>query len=180
MDKSEISLANHSNRRCGSTFDALRVCCSSGRRLGHIEITCSVIENIGGLKGPPKRQRKYSFLCFRMLETPVISVLGQDPNRTHRINANSFQQNAITTVNGWQYVAFYTSNIQEGRKTVCHANLSRRQPVILENAAEASRWETLTFEDYEQTADDGHNTISIGVCKGDGTIHIAFDHHCDL
>jgi hypothetical protein len=35
------------------------------------------------------------------------------------------------------------------------------------------------FDDYEQRSDDGHNTISVGVCKGDGTVHVAFDHHCD-
>lgn len=109
-----------------------------------------------------------------MLQTPLVSVLGQDPDRKHRINANSFQQNAITTVNGWQYVGFYTSSTQEGNKSICYANLGRRQPT----ANEAS-WETLTFEDYEQAVDDGHNTISIGVCRGDGTIHIAYDHHCD-
>lgn len=37
----------------------------------------------------------------------------------------------------------------------------------------------LSFSDYEQLVDDGHNTISIGVCRGDGSIHLAFDHHCD-
>ena len=32
---------------------------------------------------------------------------------------------------------------------------------------------TLVFRDYKQTQDNGHNTISVGVCKGDGTIHVA-------
>lgn len=54
-------------------------------------------------------------------------------------------------------------------------NLGRRK--IL--ASSYSEWEILSFPDYEQVADDGHNTISIGVCRGDGSIHLTFDHHCD-
>lgn len=110
-----------------------------------------------------------------MLSAPSISILGQDPSRKHRINANSFQQHAITTVNGFQYVAFYVDIPEENKKGACYANLARRQTV----SGATSAWETLGFEDYEQTVDDGHNTISIGVCKGDGTVHLAFDHHCD-
>ena len=112
-----------------------------------------------------------------MPKGPIISILGQDPEgRTHRINANSFQQNAITTVYGWQYVAFYTDGARPGKAGVCNVNLARRR-VDKPNAD--TKWQTLTFEDYDQVTDDGHNTISIGICKGDGTIHMAFDHHCD-
>lgn len=107
-----------------------------------------------------------------MLQEPIVSVLGKDPERKHRINANSFQQNAITTVNGWQYVAFYT-DAGYGKIGRCYANLARRQTFQQEGT-----WQSITFED-EQTVDDGHNTISIGVCAGDGTIHMAFNHHCD-
>jgi hypothetical protein len=107
-----------------------------------------------------------------MLQEPVVSVLGQDPDRKHRINANSFQQNAITTLNGWQFVAFYT-DATEGKTGSCHVNLARRQIVSPEE-----RWQKLTFDD-KQIIDDGHNTISIGVCSGDRTLHLAFDHHCD-
>jgi len=110
-----------------------------------------------------------------ILEKPLISLLGHDPDRTHRINASSFQQNAITTLNGWQYAAFYTESRQNAKRT-CHVNLGRRQ---VEPVEVVGTWQTFTFEDYEQTVDDGHNTISIGVCRGDGTIHVAFDHHCD-
>jgi hypothetical protein len=52
-------------------------------------------------------------------------------------------------------------------------NLARRQ------IFPAGEWQFLTFKDYKQIADDGHNGINIGVCKGDETIHVAFDHHCD-
>jgi hypothetical protein len=105
-----------------------------------------------------------------MLPDPKISILGDDPNRPNRINANSFQQHAITTANCFQYAVFYT----DVRKGVCYANISRRQIT-----PSVHGWETLTFSDYEQIVDDGHNTISVGICRGDGTVHLGFDHHCD-
>lgn len=113
------------------------------------------------------------------LTSPTITILGQDPNRKHRINANSFQQNAITTVKGWQYAAFYTPVLPGKSGAGCYVNIARRQLLPGLAPGRSSEWQVLTFEDYEQVRDDGHNTISIGVCEGDGTIHMAFDHHCD-
>ena len=111
-----------------------------------------------------------------MLRDPQITVLGEDPgSRKHRINANSFQQNAITTIDGWQYVAYYTENTKRSDKA-CNVNLARRK---IGTEVKAGEWDTLTFEDYDQIVDDGHNTISVGVCRGDGSIHLSFDHHCD-
>ena len=110
------------------------------------------------------------------MHSKLISILGQDPNRIHRINSNSFQQNAIVTVNGWQYTTFYTERIGQKHAGAIFVNVSRRR---VDRDLENSSWETLIFNDYEQTVDDGHNTISIGVCRGDGTAHVAFDHHCD-
>ncbi|KAF9871794.1 hypothetical protein CkaCkLH20_10728 [Colletotrichum karsti] len=100
------------------------------------------------------------------------SELALDARREHRINANSFQQDALTTFNGWQYACFYSH--KDATSNVLFVSIARRP--IRDSVGE---WQTLTFKDYEQTADDGHNTISIGVCAGDGTIHVAFDHHCD-
>ncbi|KAK1579342.1 uncharacterized protein LY79DRAFT_522881 [Colletotrichum navitas] len=100
------------------------------------------------------------------------SELTLDARREHRINANSFQQDALTTFNGWQYACFYTHKDASGR--VLFVSLARRSV-----SQTLGSWETLTFDDYEQTADDGHNTISIGICAGDGSIHVSFDHHCD-
>jgi BNR repeat-containing family member len=36
-------------------------------------------------------------------------------------------------------------------------------------------WSTLELTDYTLAADDAHNTISLGVCPGDGTLHLSFD-----
>lgn len=97
-----------------------------------------------------------------------IHKLGEDPDTKHRLNAWSYQQNAATSFRGWQYVAFYRRKSQRAR----HVVICRRKLTD-------SSWKSIELEDYDQTTEDGHNTISIGICRGDGTIHLSFDHHCD-
>ncbi|KAI0377539.1 hypothetical protein F5Y04DRAFT_176118 [Hypomontagnella monticulosa] len=110
-----------------------------------------------------------------MLADPSISVLGPDP--THRncvLNGNAFQQDAIQSFNGWQYACFYSQlKPEEGDKEPLYIHLSRRK-------LPEGHWETLVFDDYPQTTDDGHNTVQLGICPGDGTIHLSYDHHCDI
>ncbi|KAI1464343.1 uncharacterized protein F4812DRAFT_452969 [Daldinia caldariorum] len=108
-----------------------------------------------------------------MLTEPSASVLGLDP--THRncvLNGNAFQQDAIQSFNGWQYASFYSYLSAEAAHEPLYIHLSRRK-------LPDGEWETLVFEDYPQTTDDGHNTVQIGICPGDGTIHLSYDHHCD-
>ena len=78
------------------------------------------------------------------------------------INGKSFQQDAIVSHNGYQYVGYYG-----GDRDVCLAR--RKLP--------SGKWEILRFQDYNFKSNDAHNTISIGICPKDGTIHVAFDHH---
>ncbi|MHC4741728.1 MAG: BNR repeat-containing protein [Planctomycetota bacterium] len=78
------------------------------------------------------------------------------------INGLSFQQEALITHKKHQYVGYY-----DGARRVCIAR--RKLP--------AGEWQILRFEDYDFKSNDAHNTISIGICPNDGTIHIAFDHH---
>ncbi len=81
-------------------------------------------------------------------------------------NFVSFQQNAITTYNGYQYITFWNR-----AKKVC---LSRKK-------LPDGKWETIALEGYTSPYDlsDNHYNISFGICKSNGTIHIAFDHHND-
>ena len=81
---------------------------------------------------------------------------------TGYMNGESFQQDGITTVAGWQYTAFWD---QSG-----YVNLSRRQ-------LPGGAWQNLRLTDYATTSTDSHNTISIGISRQDGTIHLAFDMH---
>ncbi|KAI5923944.1 hypothetical protein F4810DRAFT_155425 [Camillea tinctor] len=109
-----------------------------------------------------------------MLADPSISVLGPDPaHRKCALNGYAFQQDAIQSCNGWQYSCFYSPLAGAGAEPEpLYVHLSRRK-------LPHGSWETLVFDDYPQTTDDGHNTVQLGVCPGDGTIHLSYDHHCD-
>ncbi|KAI1632501.1 hypothetical protein F4809DRAFT_656286 [Biscogniauxia mediterranea] len=108
-----------------------------------------------------------------LLADPCVSVLGPDPvHRKCAINGYAFQQDAIQSCNGWQYSCFYSSLPGGAEPEPLYVHLSRRK-------LPHGRWETLVFDDYPQTTDDGHNTVQLGVCPGDGTIHLSYDHHCD-
>lgn len=78
------------------------------------------------------------------------------------LNGESFQQEGVLTFEGYQYTAFWN--------TARHVVLARR-------ALPNGEWQSLEFTDYANTESDAHNTISIGVAPGDGTLHLAFDHH---
>ncbi len=78
------------------------------------------------------------------------------------INGLAFQQDAVVTHGSHQYVGYY-----DGDRHVCLAR--RRLP--------AGAWKVVRFPDYDFKSNDAHNTISIGICPQDGTIHVAFDHH---
>ncbi|MHC4519303.1 MAG: BNR-4 repeat-containing protein, partial [Planctomycetota bacterium] len=78
------------------------------------------------------------------------------------INGLAFQQDALVTHGTHQYVAFY-----DGNRRVCLAR--RRLP--------KGHWQVLRFPDYDFRSNDAHNTISMGICPQDGTVHLAFDHH---
>ncbi|KAI0169982.1 hypothetical protein GGR52DRAFT_490120 [Hypoxylon sp. FL1284] len=107
-----------------------------------------------------------------MLADPLISFLGPDPaHRNCVLNGNAFQQDVIQSFNGWQYACFYSS--LPGASEPLYIHLSRRK-------LPRGSWETLVFDDYPQIADDGHNTVQLGICPGDGTIHLSYDHHCDI
>lgn len=109
-----------------------------------------------------------------ILPEPNVTVLGPDlAHRKCRINCYAFQQHAIITFNGWQYAAFY-SFLQSGDSVEpLYVQLARRQ-------LPRGSWELIVFGDYPQTTDDGHNTVQLGICPADGTIHLSYDHHCDV
>ncbi|MGC4093103.1 MAG: BNR-4 repeat-containing protein [Polyangiaceae bacterium] len=78
------------------------------------------------------------------------------------LNGESFQEEGVLTHKGYQYYAFWNTN---------------RHVVMARRALPSGAWEKFEFTDYTNTADDAHNTISLGVCAGDGTLHLSFDHH---
>jgi BNR repeat-containing family member len=78
------------------------------------------------------------------------------------LNGESFQQDGIVTYKRQQYAAFWNAS---------------RHVVLARRTLPSNSWETLEFTDYQNSADDAHNTISLGVCPRDGTLHLSFDHH---
>ena len=78
------------------------------------------------------------------------------------INGRSHQQTPITSFRGFQYATYYDAN-----RHVCVGR--RKLP--------AGSWEVIRFTDYKIESNDAHNTVVIGICHKDGTIHLAFDHH---
>jgi hypothetical protein len=112
-----------------------------------------------------------------MLPEPRATVLGRDPAlRKFNINCYAFQQDALISFNGWQYSSFYTflqSESSDATSEPLYVHLARRQ-------LPQGKWEVMVLRDYPQTTDDGHNTVQMGICPGDGTIHLSYDHHCDV
>lgn len=92
----------------------------------------------------------------------------QPQNVAKPLNLRSHQDDAITSFNGYQYCGFYSYN---------NANTAQRFVTLGRRALPSGAWETIVFTDYIQTTNDSHNIIAIGICEGDGTIHLAFDHH---
>lgn len=78
------------------------------------------------------------------------------------LNGESFQQDGIVSYNGYQYAAFWNTS---------------RHVVLARRTLPTGVWSTIEFTDYTNSEGDAHNTISIGICPGDGTLHLSFDHH---
>jgi len=78
------------------------------------------------------------------------------------LNGESFQQDGIVSYQGYQYAALWNTS---------------RHVVLARRPLPSGAWSTLEFTDYSLSADDAHNTISLGICPGDGTLHLSFDHH---
>lgn len=82
-------------------------------------------------------------------------------SQQEQLTGQAFQQDALLTYKGYQYTVYYnnTRNVCVGR---------RKLPL--------GEWKEIVLP-HQNTADDPHNTISIGICAVDGTIHLSYDHH---
>jgi hypothetical protein len=80
-----------------------------------------------------------------------------------QLSGQAFQQDALLTCKGYQYTVYYN-----GTRNVCIAR--RKLPL--------GAWQEVALP-YRNARDDAHNVISMGICKRDGSIHLAYDHHND-
>ncbi len=78
------------------------------------------------------------------------------------INGQTFQIDALVTHAGWQYATWFDAarHLAVGRRRLPHWP-----------------WQRFAFDDYTFTHTDVHNVAVIGICPGDGTVHLSFDHH---
>lgn len=79
-------------------------------------------------------------------------------------NMPAFQQDVLTTYNGYQYSTFWSRDkcVSVGRRKIG-----------------TRTWQVVELTDYvsPNNLSDNHYSISIGICPGDGTIHLCFDQH---
>lgn len=90
------------------------------------------------------------------------------PRNVQTLNLISHQDDAIVSFNGYQYCVYYTVNGSDTRN---------RFVTIGRRALPDGAWDELQLTDYRQVTNDSHNVIAMGIDEGDGTIHLAFDHH---
>jgi hypothetical protein len=81
------------------------------------------------------------------------------------INGQTFQQEALISFKEYQYAAYFADG---GVLSVARRKLP------------AGAWEVIRFSDYRMKPhNDAHNVVTIGLCREDGTLHLAYDHHVD-
>ena len=108
------------------------------------------------------------------------------------INGLPYQQEAVLTFNGWQYMTFYrgtgTADTINGYVCVARRRLNGNPGLQIGTTGTLTQtmfsmswpmadWQIIELFDYTFTSNDAHNMISIGICPNDGTIHLSFDHH---
>lgn len=75
------------------------------------------------------------------------------------INGVSFQQDAITTYNGYQYAVYWSAN---------------RHVAVARRALPAGQWQSFELRDYTFQTNNAHYDISLGISPRDGTLHLSF------
>ncbi len=105
------------------------------------------------------------------------------------INGLPYQQEAVLTCNGWQYMTFYSGQNSDGYVCVARRKLGSNGfgigtagdvvQSMFSLSWQVSQWSVIVLTDYYFTTNDAHNMISMGICPNDGTIHLSFDHHGD-
>ncbi|KAJ3778118.1 hypothetical protein FB446DRAFT_679990 [Lentinula raphanica] len=109
----------------------------------------------------------FGLLSVHAIQILNVTKLGPDPQTINRLNGESFQQDALVSFNGFQYAVLWVPT----------DNSSVRNAAIRRRSLPDGDWEGFVFIDYNQTDDDGHDIISLGISPGDGTLHLIWDQH---
>ncbi|WP_445737172.1 BNR-4 repeat-containing protein [Mariniflexile sp.] len=88
---------------------------------------------------------------------------GSDRAQNGSPRFNGPMEAKITSFLNYQYIAYYEGNgdiVIARKKTEPH-----------------SKWEKSILQGYKIKSEDRHNKIALDISKGDGVIHLSFDHH---
>lgn len=119
----------------------------------------TIFSGTGMLTVPPPR----TIFVTKSSERTVDSYGLNFVSGTYGNYVNSGGSQKIVTHNNYQYTTWY--------------NKDRRVCVARRKLAPAGAWQVITFQDYYFSGEDTHNTAQLGICRGDGTIHLTWDHH---
>jgi hypothetical protein len=104
----------------------------------------------------------------KIISSDIITQTGYCSDGTDRQNNgvrrfHGPMEAKIISFNNYQYISYYEANgdIVIARKKI---NID-------------SDWEKSIIQGYQIKSEDRHNKIALSISKGDGVIHIAFDHH---
>src|SRR3954470_19503529 len=70
----------------------------------------------------------------------------------HTLNGRAFQQDALTSFNGYQYTTYF-----DAERRLC---IARRK-------VESTDWHSIHFDDYHFKGKDTHNAPVLGICHRD-------------
>ena len=98
------------------------------------------------------------------LDSAALNFSSSAATFNQNVNGRTYQRSPVSTFKGYQYATYY-----DGNRNV---SLGRRK-------LPSGSWSVIRFTDYTITNHDSHNITALGICAGDGTIHLAFDHHKD-
>lgn len=106
----------------------------------------------------------------------LTAVVGAPYGRA--FNGESFQFDALTSFAGYQYAAYWAQDDAAAGPERYYVAIARRK--LPDGPWDVARLRDSVMKhalDKAGKPSDVHNTISLGIAPGDGTIHIAYDHH---
>lgn len=142
------------------------------RRHVAIAFVALLLANVSGVAMAQEIPMKESIIDAGGLIGPVGATYGRS------FNGASFVFDGLTSFGGYQYTAYWAQDDAVAGPEKYYVGVGRRR-------LPDGPWETIRLRDSTMKyalnkagqPSDGHNAVSLGIAPGDGTIHIAYDHH---
>ncbi len=129
-----------------------------------------------------RQDAQASVASLSLHSTPILLGSSLLVDKSHTSDGSDRAQNGkplfagvmgaqAVTYKGYQYVIYYTAKDRGG-----YGDLFA-EVVVARRKVTGHDWQHATLPVYRLTSDDAHNRQAIEISKGDGAIHISFDHH---